>query len=109
MIHRCSPGDHRTGPRQRRGKHFVGGDPEGKDIDPDVGRFAANNFRRHVERCSGTVSRSAKLRSIGNAQAEINQLDCSPIFTDDKIPRTNIAMDKAPLVNGRQGGGHLPE
>ena len=47
--------------------------------------------------------------SAGTREAEIDQLQRRGVLRADKIPRADVAMDVARLVNGLERLGRLPQ
>ena len=85
-------------PRQLPGKHLVGRHPQGEQVHALVGRGALDQFRGQVVRRAGAVAGLAELRTEGDGQSEVDQLDLS-VRRDHDVARADVTVQESRLVN----------
>ena len=79
-------------PRQFPSVHFKAGYSKCEDINPLIGSLPFNQFRRHVNCGSGSVSRCLIFRNVGDDKAEIDQLH-GQVLINNHVSRTDIAVN----------------
>lgn len=94
-------------PRMFKRNQAITGDSEGKDVNALIRRSPPNDFGRHVERRSGSISGNHERCSGGYRQTEVDQFDTDATRQADEISRANIAVDILHRVDILEGFGHI--
>ena len=89
-------------PWQTARDRLVGGHAKREEIDSVVGGHALDQLGRQVVRRASPVPRPAELRTIGNAQAEIDQF-YDALLIDHDVSRADVPVQETPLVHVFEG------
>lgn len=95
-------------PRQLEREQFVHRDAERKNVEPVIGRPAADHFGGHVVGCPRAIARQHVLALGGDGEAEVDQFERRRIFRADEIAWANVAVNETCFVDGIERLSRLP-